>query len=149
MHQVAWTSVSLRSTAANRISNLLRQSSLATRNPARKTDRSYRGFCYRRLSSRTAYTEGLSNRPSSQGNLLCADQIDFACEETECMNLPVRELAAFPRCSVRTAQSTGALPNAVVPVGLCTCRRFPLGVRFGALVFELGQSRRPLLWTHR
>ena len=44
---------------------------------------------------------------------------------------------------VRTAQSTGALPGAMVPVGPYASQRFPLAVRFSALVWELGQSRQP------
>ena len=50
---------------------------------------------------------------------------------------------------VRTAQSTGALPGTMVPVGPYASRRFPLAVRFSVLVWELGQSRQLLFWTHR
>ena len=78
----------------------------------------------------------------------CADQTPVACEEFR------RQTADSPgsraRClssvqCVRTAQSTGALPGAMVPVGPNASRRFPLTVRF----WELGQSRQPLLWAHR
>ena len=66
------------------------------------------------------------------------------------MILPVRELAAFPRCSVcEQLEGQERSPGAMVPVGPNDSRRFPLAVRFSALVWELGQSRQLLLWAHR
>ena len=67
--------------AANRISDLPRHSSPATRNPARKTNRSFRCFCYSRLSSCTAQTSCLSQPAKPAWGICCADQIGFACQE--------------------------------------------------------------------
>ena len=50
---------------------------------------------------------------------------------------------------VRTAQSREAPLGAMVPVDASAFRRVPVAVRFIALGWELGQSRQPLLWTHR
>ena len=50
---------------------------------------------------------------------------------------------------VRTAQSRDTLLGATAPVGASASRRFPLAARSGALVWELGQGRQPLLWAHR
>ena len=99
MDGVARTQVSPRSTEANQIP---RHPSPATRNPAKTTDRSYRDFCHRRLSSRTAHTRGESFTTSQAiEGILCADQTSFACAgvpETECAIFPIRELAAFGAC---------------------------------------------------
>ena len=66
------------------------------------------------------------------------------------MILPIRDLGAFPRCSVcdqLKAQERSPAPWS--PVGPSAARRFPLAARFSELVWELGQSRQPLLWAHR
>ena len=59
------------------------------------------------------------NRPNLQENLLCrSDWLRLrGTSETECMILPVRELAAFPRCSVREQlKAEERSPGAMVPV---------------------------------
>ena len=70
------------------------------------------------------------NRPCLQVNLLCrSDWLRMrGIAETECMILPVRELAAFSlvQC-MRPAQSRGALLGAMVPVGPSASRRIPAG----------------------
>ena len=50
----------------------------------------------------SSYEGFFHNLPSLQGNLLCRSEWlrSRGISETECMILPVRELAAFPRCSV-------------------------------------------------
>ena len=48
---------------------------------ARKTDRSYRGSCCRRSSSRTAHTEGSFTTGQVCKGISCADQMGFAYEE--------------------------------------------------------------------
>ena len=108
MHCAAWTPVSLRSTTANKISDLPRYSSPATRNPLTRK---------------------------------CRDRIHD----------PPSSRARFPssvQC-VRTAQTRGAPPGAMVLAGPSASRRIPLAVRPRALVWELGQSIQPLLLAHR
>ena len=53
------------------------------------------------ISAHRPYEGVFHNRPSLQGNLLCrSDWLRLrGIAETECMILPVRELAAFPRCA--------------------------------------------------
>ena len=62
---------------------------------------------------------------------------------------PVRELAAFPRFSVCEQLKAQERSPAMVPVGPNASRRFPPAVRFSALVWELGQSKQPLLSAQR
>ena len=81
--------------------NPARHSSPATRNPARRTDRSCRDSCYKRSSSRKARTKGSFITDQACKGISCADRTCFAygrIAETGCMILPVREFAAFPLC---------------------------------------------------
>ena len=82
----AWTPVPPHSTTATLVSVLQRHWSLETKNPARKTNRSYQGFCCRQLSSRTAHTEGSFPTGQACKGIFCADQIGFACEEFQRQN---------------------------------------------------------------
>ena len=54
------------------------------------------------IFAHSPYEGVFHNRPGLQGNLLCrSDWLRLrGISETECMILPIRELAAFPRCSV-------------------------------------------------
>ena len=87
------------------------------------------------------------NRPSLQGNLLCrSDWLRLrGISETECVILPIRDLVAFPHCSVCEARSSGALLGAAAPVGASASRRFPQAAGSSALVREFRQGRQPML----
>ena len=140
-HCAAWTPVSLRSTTVQRVSGLPRHESPEPRNPARKSDRSYRDSCNRRLSSRTARTKGSFTTGQACKGIFFADQTGFACKE-----LRVRELAAFPRCSVCEQLKARSAPRRNGP---CPSRRIPVAVRSSALIWEFGQSRQLLFRAHR
>ena len=60
------------------------------------------------------YERVFHNRPSLQGNFLCrSDWLRLrGIAETECMILPVQELAAFPRCGVCEQLRAGRRPSA-------------------------------------
>ena len=133
MHYAAWTPVSLRSTTANWVFGL--PVALIHRDEeSREEDRpSLPRFLLQALVFAHSSCGGLSpNRPSLQGNLL-----------------PIRDLAASPLQCVRTAQSSGALRNAMASGGACASRRFSQVAGSSALVREFRQGRQPMLWAHR
>ena len=117
MRGVAWTQVSPRSTEANKISDLPRHSSPATRNPAKKTDRSYCNFCHRGSSSRTAHTRGFHNRQAFR-TASCPDQTGFACAglRKQMRDPPVRELP-FPSAAHANISDQESALSASVPAG--------------------------------
>ena len=118
-----------------------------TRIPARKTDRSYRDSCCKKLSSRTARTkETFTTGHACRGILCGSDWLRLrGISETECM---IARCFSSVQC-VRTAQSKGALLGLSVLVGPSASRRIPLAVRSNALLWGLRQNRQPLLWAHR
>ena len=134
MRGVAWTQVSPRNTEADKISNLPRHSSPATRNPAKTKDRSYRDFCYRRLPSRTVRTRG-SAKPSRESSVQIRLALPARGCETDWVILPVRELCFCPVQCARTIQLREARPSAR--------RSLPAPV----LLDELSWQRDPVPWS--
>ena len=141
MQCVAWTQVSLRSTTANRMSDLPRYWSFAARNPAKTTNRSYRDFCNRRFFIFVhSPCEGSYAISHAFGGIFCADQTGFAYAELQEQNArSSRFLAAYPRCGACAQSSLRvASLDASVPAGPGAYR--PI---------RLGQERRPLLRANR
>ena len=98
----AWCRLdSVRKRTSSRIS---RGSPTATSNPAKKTDR--RAQPVRRGLSQSAAR--LQGNPQSRADWLCLRGV----AETECAILPVRELAAFHRCSACEYLRAGERPPA-------------------------------------
>ena len=83
MQFVAGTQISLRSTAANGLSDLPKHSSPATRNPAKTTYRSHRDFCCKRLFSCTAHTRWSFTASHAFRRIFRADQTGSASEEID------------------------------------------------------------------
>ena len=112
---VAWIQIVLPWATANRKSTLLGHCSLPEEDWARTTRHFYRVFSCKRLSSRTARTEGVyPNQPRLQENLLC--RADWLClrgvATTECAILPTRELGTCPWYSACEHSSSGERPSA-------------------------------------
>ena len=108
------------------------------------TNRSYRDFCYRRLSSRTARSRvSFAISHASVQIRLCLRGV---AGTEECAILPIRELAAYPRCSTCELPSSGeprpARRSVLAPVLIDE-------VSWRALGRELGEGRQPLLRATR
>ena len=117
---VAGMQISLRSSAANGLSDLPEALIPAMRNPATTTDRSYRDFYCRRLFLRAAHTNGLSHLATLSGG--SSVQIRLALLARNCRIRMRYPPDSRTRCQssvqcVRTAQFRRALLGPSVPAG--------------------------------
>ena len=134
MQCVAWTQVSLHSSAPNRISDLPRHSSPATRNPVKTTDRSFqpRFLLQEIIFAHSPHEEGLSQSAKPSGE--SSAQIRLALPARNCRNRMRDPPDSGTRClsseqRVRTSQIRRAPFGASVPAGPSASRRIQLAAR--------------------